>query len=176
MDSQKNVLSIDVGSGNFAVCAMVLPEIRLVRLENWRLGDSKANPASQLIDRLLEKFMSWQGWEEGTWTPDVVLIEQQMRGAHANLALAFAAYTYLKTRFPRACVKFVKPASKFKAFSKFVPIAEVAVPVEYAKRKRLAVKIADTILNDVLGTSLGTLCPDAKRDDLADAFLQSFCM
>lgn len=175
MEANKNVISIDVGSGNFAICAMVLPEIRLLKLESWRLGDSKAAPASQLIDRLLEKFNRWDAWDDG-WTPDVILIEQQMRGAHANLALAFAAYTYLKTRFPRASAKFVKPASKFKAFSKFVPLSEVAVPVEYAKRKRLAVKLTETILKDVLDLSLGDLCPGAKRDDLADAFLQSFCL
>jgi hypothetical protein len=167
----QNVLSIDVGSGNFAVCLLELPAIRLHKLENWRLGDAKALPASQLVDRMLAKLSAIQE------VPDVVLIEQQMRGAHVNLALAFGAYACLRTRFPQACVKFVKPANKFKDFAKFVPWNEdVVVPVEYAKRKRLAVKLADTLLQDYCGTTLGTLCPDAKKDDVADAFLQAFCV
>lgn len=167
----QRVLSIDVGSGNFAVCLLELPAIRLHYLENWRLGDAKALPASQIVDRMLAKLSQIQD------IPDVVLIEQQMRGAHVNLALAFGAYACLRTRFPQASVRFVKPANKFKGFAKFVPWNEdVLVPVEYAKRKRLAVKLADTLLQEHCGTTLGTLCPDGKRDDVADAFLQAFCV
>lgn len=172
-EQQRKVLSIDVGCGNFAVCLLELPAIRLRTLENWRLGDSKALPASQMVDRMLSKLDSLEE------TPDVVLIEQQMRGAHVNLALAFGAYTFSRIRFPKAEVRFVKPLCKFKGFANFVSIGEgdgVTVPVEYAKRKRLAVKLADSILKEHMNTSLETLCPDSKRDDVADAFLQAFCI
>ncbi len=169
--AQQRVLSIDVGSGNFAVCFLELPAIHLRYLENWRLGDAKALPASQLVDRMLEKLCALHD------IPDVVLIEQQMRGAHVNLALAFGAYACLRTRFPAATVKFIKPLLKFQGFAKFVPWnEEVIVPPEYAKRKRLAVKLADTLLQEHCGTTLGTVCPDGKRDDAADAFLQAFCV
>lgn len=165
------VLSIDVGCGNFAVCSLELPALKLGRLENWRLGDSKALPASQMVDRMLDRL------KELAETPDVVLIEQQMRGAHVNLALAFGAYAYFRTHCPLASVKFVKPSLKFKAFTKFVPWnEEVVVPVEYAKRKRLAVKLCDTLLENYLETNLQTLCGEGKKDDLADAFLQAFCV
>lgn len=168
---QKKVLSIDVGCGNFAVCMLELPSLKLHFLQNWRLGDAKALPASQMIDRMLAKL--------GTITllPDVVLIEQQMRGAHVNLALAFGAYAYFRSKYPEASVKFVKPSLKFKGFAEFVPWTDaVVVPVEYAKRKRLAVTLADALLKEYFNTCLQALCPDTKRDDVADAFLQAFCV
>lgn len=169
--AEQTVLSIDVGCGNFAVCLLELPAMRLGFLENWRLGDAKALPASQIVDRMLSKLASIQQ------TPDVVLIEQQMRGAHVNLAMAFAAYAHFRTRFPGKVVKFVKPVSKFKGFAKFASIGEpVTVPIQYAKRKRLAVALADSILQSHMGTSLQAVCPDSKQDDVADAFLQAFCV
>jgi len=176
------VLSIDIGKGNYALCAVSLPEVHVQRLECWRLGETKATPASQLIDRLLDHFKDWDLWSTG-WSPDVVLIEQQVRGAHINLALAFATYAHMKTRFPRATVRFVKPASKFKAFSKIVSLTDQVLcarvqnmaSLTYAKRKRLAVDIAEAILREKKQPDLTLHCPGTKKDDLADAFLQSFC-
>lgn len=181
----QRVLSIDIGRGNYAVCALNLsPEtVAVQRLELWRLGETKASPASQLIDRLLDKFRSWN--QTQTWAPTAVLIEQQVRGAHINLALAFATYTYFKTAFPTAVVKFVHPTVKFKGYANYVTLSEIDsleiakhTNLSYTKRKRFAVDLAEMVLkhtgHEPLAT-LCTLCPGAKKDDLADAFLQSFC-
>jgi hypothetical protein len=136
-------------------------------------------PASQLVDRLLERLRNWDVWEH--WTPDVVLIEQQMRGAHINLALAFATYAHFRTRFPATAttVRFVPPSLKFSAHAKFVANVDVGpVPTDYRKRKRFAVKLAQDILAAKGLPPLETLCPSAgaKKDDVADAFLQCFCL
>ncbi len=163
---------------------MVLPDIQIRRLESWRLGDTKAMPASALIDRLLKNMEEWDLWSTG-WAPDVVLIEQQMRGAHINIALAFATYTCMKLRFPHAIVKFVRPGSKFTAFVKFIALSDESVQkklhdksalLSYAKRKHLAVEVAESILRQQEQPNLQSHCPGAKKDDLADAFLQSFCV
>lgn len=179
-----NVLSIDVGKANYALCAADIDtsHVLVKRLECWRLGDTKAMPASQLIDTLVQNFQEWDLLQE--FTPNVVLIEQQIRGAHINLALAFATYTYMKTRFPTAIVKFVRPANKFKAFATFVTLSQEDQVIlnmsskatsDYVKRKRLAVKLTEIILQKTQQPDLQTLCPGAKKDDLADAFLQAFC-
>ena len=181
----KHVLSIDVGKGNYAICATTFDDshkfVRVQRLESWCIGDTKATPASGLIDRLLAKFQQWEYVE----TPDVVLIEQQMRGAHINLALAFASYTYFKTRFPNATVKFVPPGNKFKFYEKYVTfedpllvaeLSSVKTPLDYTQRKRYAVKLAEAILKETHQPNLGTFTDNKKKmDDIADAFLQSFC-
>ena len=170
------VLSVDVGCGHYAVCCATLPDVDVACLDCWRLGDTKSMPASRIVDRLLERFRDWSFLER--WSPDVVLIEQQMRGAHINLALAFATYTYFRTRWPDRVVRFVKPSLKLQAFANFVQGVEVqAVPSDYARRKRYAVKLAQDILKAKGLPSLEMLCPSAasKKDDLADAFLQCFC-
>lgn len=181
----KHVLSIDVGKGNYAICATQFNESQFVKitcLESWCIGDTKAAPASGLVDRLLVKFEQWDYFL--TSTPDVVLIEQQMRGAHINLALAFASYTYFKTRFPKAKVKFVPPGNKFKFYEKYVTLkdplllAELSAktPLDYTQRKRYAIKLAQAILKETHQPELQSFCPEkTKMDDLADAFLQSFC-
>lgn len=180
--SQK-VLSIDVGKGNYALCVSEFQDGRFVQitcLESWCIGDTKATPASGLIDRLLVKFQQWKYVE----TPDVVLIEQQMRGAHINLALAFASYAYFKTRLPNANVKFVPPGNKFKCYEKFIKLQDplllvelsAKTPLDYTQRKRYAVKLAEAILKETHQPKLATFTDNKKKmDDLADAFLQSFC-
>lgn len=180
-EDAKKVLSIDIGRGNYALCVMTLPTMHVERIESWRLGENKATPASQLIDRLLDHVAKWDLWKTG-WIPDVVLIEQQVRAAHINLALAFATYAHMKTRFPEARVKFVPPMSKFKAYAKFVTLPasmqlqQGGMPLSYAKRKSLAVDIAESILRETQQPALQVHCPGAKKDDLADALLQSFCI
>lgn len=182
------VLSIDIGRGNYAICATEFTPtsfVQILRLETWCIGNTKATPASGLIDRLLVKFQEWDFLESNNPAPHVVLIEQQMRGAHINLALAFASYTYFKTRLPQTTtVKFVPPSNKFKSYTKYVKLqdpllVDEIVPVDYTKRKRFAVKLAQAILKETHQPLLQTFClnPDQKKlDDLADAFLQSFCM
>lgn len=156
------------------------------RMQLWKLGETKATPASQLVDRLIDKFTKWDFWEEShEWTPTVVVIEQQVRGAHVNLALAFATYAYFKTRFQAAVVKFVHPSLKFKGFANYVTLqgqslelAKSTTTLTYTKRKRLAVELAEVLLEQTGHPPLATLCtllPGAKKDDIADAFLQSFC-
>lgn len=76
-------------------------------------------------------------------------------------------------------MRFAQPSLKFSAYARFVPGLPVApVPTEYAKRKRFAVRLAQDVLVATNLPSLETLCPssDAKKDDLADAFLQCFCV
>jgi hypothetical protein len=180
-----HVLSIDVGKGNYALCVSKFQNAQFVNitcLESWCIGDTKATPASGLIDRLLTKCKEWHVLQNHT--PNVVLIEQQMRGAHINLALAFASYAYFNTRFPHAKVKFVPPANKFKFYEKYVTIqdpsflAELSAktPLDYTQRKRYAVKLAQAILKETQQPNLETFTDNKKKmDDLADAFLQSFC-
>lgn len=170
------VLSIDIGCEHYALCLARLPQLRVDCLVRWRLGDPRASPASQLIDRLLDHFQQWEALSH--LAPDVVLIEQQMRGAHVNLALAFATYAHLKTRLPKARVRFVKPSDKFAAYRAFVDgVATREVPTAYAKRKRFAVQLAQDVLRAKGLPPLEALCPEAgaKKDDVADAFLQCFC-
>jgi hypothetical protein len=185
------VLSIDVGSGNYALCALTLAgassEFALDRLECWRLGDPKATPASGLLDRLLQRFQTWDLWTEGDWRPDRVLIEQQMRAAHANVALAFGTYAMLRTLCPNAEVRFVRPSRKFNGFREMLPALALPPPpppttttaasprTTHQGRKRLAVSLAEAILAQSGHPSLATTCPGQKKDDLADAFLQAFC-
>lgn len=180
-----HVLSIDVGRGNYAICATQFEESRFVKitcLESWCIGDTKALPASGLVDRLLKKCQEWHFFR--SHTPNIVLIEQQMRGAHINLALAFASYTYFKTRFPNAKVKFVPPGNKFKGYEKYVTLQDPLIlaelsaktPLDYTQRKRYAVKLAQAILKETQQPNLETFTANKKKmDDLADAFLQSFC-
>ena len=54
----------------------------------------------------------------------MVLIEQQIRGAHINLALAFSTYTAMKVRFPHATVRFVAPIAKFKGYESYLTFTE----------------------------------------------------
>lgn len=204
------VVSIDVGASNYGVCACTMAgtagtdagpvSFDIVRLESWCLGDRKAVPASFLVDRVLEQWQQWTLWQEqqsphGVWRPDRVVIEQQMRGAHVNLALAFATYAYFKLHHPAATVKFVPPAAKFKAYRKAFPgiaqaFPDASTPSAYHSRKRRAVAIADAILRGTNQPSLLSFGsqpqtqdqdPDhvssssIKKDDLADALLQAFC-
>ena len=204
------VVSIDVGASNYGVCACTMAEtdggaddagpvsLTIVRLESWFLGDRKAVPASFLVDRVLEQWQQWTLWQQqqeprgGAWQPDRVVIEQQMRGAHVNLALAFATYAYFKLQHPAATVKFVPPAAKFKAYRKAFPgiaqaFPDAAAPSAYHSRKRRAVAIADAILRETNQPSLlsfggqnqnhdqDQVSSSIKKDDLADALLQAFC-
>ena len=186
------VLSIDVGSGNYALCAITFAEVgafSVDRLECWRLGDPKATPASGLLDRLMERFRAWDLWTEGGWRPDKILIEQQVRGAHANMALAFGTYAMLRTLCPHAEARFVRPASKFNGFRERLPEQLLlALPPlllnpppsnnavsTHQGRKRLATSLAEAILAQTGHPPLATFCPGQKKDDLADAFLQAFC-
>lgn len=167
------VLSIDIGLSNYSLCALELPSIQVTTLELWNLGDSKVVPASQLIDRLLGKIQAWELWK--TWTPDTVLIEQQIRGAHINLALAFSTYTAMKMKFPGALVKFVTPMAKFKGYQSYLTLAEAKadIPKDYTGRKRHSVYLAKKILQQTFQDHW--LESRAKLDDLADSFLQAFC-
>ena len=185
MNKTTNVLSVDIGRGNYAVCALTLSSgphsVEVKRVELWRLGETKAMPASRLIDRLLDLFHNWDFWTmNADWVPSTVLIEQQVRGAHINLALAFATYTYFSVKFPTTTtVKFVSPSLKFKGFRNFVlpPQHErKCTNLTYAQRKKLAVELAEHVLEQTGNLPLCTLCPGAKKDDIADAFLQSFCV
>ena len=180
--ASRSVLSIDIGVKNFALCAIDLPAVVVRTLESWDLGDTKALPTSAIVDRLLCCFHEWEFLH--TWSPGLVLIEQQIRGAYVNLALAYSAYTYMKTRFPDATVKFVAPMAKFKAYETHIELNDAEIDKKkkdktsfstYTKRKRLAVDIAEAVLSHMGQPCLSTICPDVKKDDLADAFLQSFC-
>ncbi len=169
-----SVLSIDIGLSNYSLCALELPTIQVVVLDLWNLGDSKVVPASQLIDRLLAKIQAYELWE--SWTPTVVLIEQQIRGAHINLALAFSTYTAMKVRFPHATVRFVAPMAKFKGYESYLTLTDAnpkGIPKDYAGRKRHSVHLAKNILQQTFQDQW--LESRAKLDDLADAFLQAFC-
>jgi hypothetical protein len=174
------VLSVDVGTVNYAMCACTLPDVQVLHMESWRLGDMKAAPASFLVDRMLERWDTWCLANSG-WEPECVVIEQQMRGAHANLALAFSTYTYMRVRFPRSRIKFVGPAAKFKGYRKVLGSVAATFPdvppAGYSARKRMAVAIADAILVSFNQPRLATFCRDTdkKQDDIGDAFLQSFC-
>ena len=178
----RSILSIDIGATNFAVCAVDMPTVVVRNLECWNLGNIKAIPTTAILDRLLRCFQECNFLK--TWVPDVVLIEQQIRGAHVNLALAFSTYTYMKTRFPSAIVKFVTPMAKFTGYTAHIDLkdAEILGKIKdkassstYAKRKKHAVDIANAILLQTNQPDLQSHCPGLKQDDLADAFLQAFC-
>lgn len=177
-----SILSIDIGAANFAVCAIDMPAVVVRNLECWNLGNIKAIPTTAILDRLLRCFQEWNFLK--TWVPDVVLIEQQIRGAHVNLALAFSTYTYMKTRFPSAVVKFVTPMAKFTGYTAHIELKDAVILEKikdkassstYAKRKKHAVDIANAILLETKQPDLQSHCPGLKQDDLADAFLQAFC-
>jgi hypothetical protein len=175
------VLSVDVGTANYAICACTFsPMPTLVLVDIWRLGDTKAVSASSLVDRLIERWQSCSLFSQG-WVPDTVVIEQQMRGAHINLALAFSTYAFFKTRYPDTNTKFVNPLAKFKAYRKtqleVAPRFTETPPRSYLARKREAVAIADAILAKHNERSLASFCEGKpwKLDDIADAFLQTFC-
>jgi len=180
-----SVLSIDIGVSNFAICALELPTVVVRSMECWNLGNTKAVPTSAIVDRLLEIFNTTCKCFQMGWVPDIVLIEQQVRGAHVNLALGFSTYAYMKTRFPDATVKFVPPSAKFTGYANFIDITDDTIIQKlqdkasfstYTKRKRLAIEISEVLLRQMHQPSLQTLCPGIKQDDLADAFLQAFCI
>lgn len=181
--SATSVLSIDIGVQNFALCAVDMPAVVVRKLEGWNLGNTKALPTSAIVDRLLRRFEDWDFFQ-GEWVPEVVLIEQQVRGAHVNLALAFSTYTYMKGRFPSATVKFVNPMTKFTGYSAHIVLEDADIVRKtqdkaslstYSKRKKHAVDVAHAILVQTQQPSLQSHCPGKKQDDVADAFLQAFC-
>lgn len=178
----RSILSVDIGATNFAVCAVEIPTVVVQKLECWNLGNIKALPTTGIVDRLLRCFQDWDFLK--TWAPDVVLIEQQIRGAYVNIALAFSTYTYMKSRFPDAIVKFVTPMAKFTGYIAHIVLEDADILKKtkdktsvstYAKRKKHAVDIAHAILLQRNQPSLQSHCPGKKQDDLADAFLQAFC-
>lgn len=177
MGTSRRVLSIDVGATHYAVCAVTFQGGGTLQpcidyLDSWYLGDVKAVPASRLVDRLVERMTGWE-FLQTTWQggPSTILIEQQMRGAHVNVALAFSTYSLFRVLFPSAETRFVPPLAKFTVASQTY---EEAVPKGYQARKRFAIKTANRILQDLGLSSLADRCPGQKQDDLADAFLQAF--
>ena len=54
------------------------------------------------------------------------------------------------------------------------PLGEV--PKAYGARKRFAVDLAVTLLRETGQPELQSFCPGSKKDDLADALLQAFCV
>jgi Holliday junction resolvasome RuvABC endonuclease subunit len=176
----KRVLSVDIGKLHYGVCAMEFDgeDVRLVDLRVIALGERSAIPITGLIDRMIGF------WDEGyellqSWSPDEVVIEQQMNNAPTNIALAFSTYTLFRSR--GIAVRIVRAASKFSAWRNHKHLADaippVEVPKEYSARKRAAVLLTEAILECIGSLSLGTYpgCGGSKKDDAADAFLQSFC-
>ena len=180
-----NVLSFDIGVSNFAVCALRVYNkedkkgFDVIRLQVWNLGNQRAVPAYQFVDRLIEHIHAWELLESG-WMPDKILIEQQVKGAHMNVALAFSAYALCKIEFPHACTRFVHPLEKLKGFKRYIDLpGELGqiekLPNDYKGRKRLAIVLAEEILKSAGHDALYKQCPGFKQDDIADALLQSFC-
>lgn len=176
----RHVLSIDVGVRNYAVCAVNIDEttFEVLRLQTWDLGDAKAVPASQLIDRLLQRFEQWEFLR--SWAPEMVVVEQQLRGAHLNMALGFATYTWARTR--GYTTRFVRPLTKFRAWKRF-PIdndtrslgTRISTPPKaYRERKRLSIDLCQALLEHTGQPLLSVWCSaSTKQDDLADALLQA---
>ena len=172
----RRVLSIDVGANHYALCALSIsnsstPTIQA--LESWNLGNVQAVPASRLVDRMMERFAKWSVLE--TFRPTHVLIEQQMRGAHVNIALGFATYSFLKVLFPQADTRFVRPLAKFATSQTKPLLTNNPIPKGYQQRKRFTVRIAERVLMECGLPSLCEMCPEVKKDDIADAFLQALC-
>lgn len=187
-----NILSFDIGVGNFGVCAMTVQDHKPLQtwLENWCLAEARAVSSSVMIDRMLQRLHAWELLSTKEWQPHRIVIEQQLRGAHINLAMAYALYTWSRLTYPSVRVEFVRPSRKLTYWKTFLPDWQTLFPSDmdmnpttYYGRKKLSVQIARTLLRDVYPNTLseGATHPFwkedgvCKKDDMADAFLQAFC-
>lgn len=185
--ARRRVLSIDIGRTHYAMCCMdflgpdTLP--RLVDLRLVQLGEGNAVPMTAMVDRMIGMLGTYeyarvhaQAQEPAL---DTVLIEQQMRAAPQNLVLAFSTYTFFRTQ--GVTVKMVRPSEKFQGWKHWCH--DVLVPdfgesgKSYAQRKKASVDLAQILLDRVCGQKLQDfVTAGQKLDDVADAFLQSFCV
>lgn len=176
------VLSFDIGRLHLGVCAIEFGEgtamPRLVDLRCVRLADAGAAPATAIVDRLLV-FLD-EGYDVlERWTPDVVLLEQQMSSAPMNVAIAFAAYAVFRSRGIEC--RMVRARDKFGAFARHPAFrtpgspSPAPPPETYHARKRASVALADQLLALMGHGPVREFSGcGQKPDDGADAFLQSF--
>lgn len=177
------VLSVDIGSCHYGICAVELADEQIPVLLDLRvvsLGDRGSVSTGGLVERLVRFYQTDYQLLQTGWAPDVVLIEQQMRAAPNNLALAFATMTFFLTRYgsPPCRVRWVRPTQKFTAYRKYWPSVEAPPDRQtYQQRKKASVLLANTIL-DLMGMPSLHLHPgcEDKQDDAADALLQAFCV
>lgn len=180
------VLSFDIGRLNLGVCAIELGSDstkapRLVDLRCVRLADAGSAPATAVVDRFLQ-FIDEEYEVLGSWSPDVVLLEQQMASAPINTALAFSAYALFRSRGIEC--RMVRARDKFGAFARhpfFLASpgspSPVPPPETYHARKRASIALADALLGIMGHRGVRTFpgCGEGgKADDGADAFLQTF--
>jgi len=174
------VLSVDIGRTHYALCCLDMTradsKVTLVDLRLVKLGDSSAVPLTTLVDRMICILEEYPPFAEKS--PDCVLIEQQMRAAPKNLALAFATYTYFRAR--GVLVKMVRPSQKFEGWRTWCPALEMPradhSKQSYYQRKKASVSLAQAVLDHLGMPLLETHVADGhKLDDVADSFLQALC-
>ena len=200
-DSSTNVLSIDIGiksfscvAGTFSTrdnlvckCAPVVvdnrtkPIVRSIEITdvfNVNLGEKQGIKSLDALIAVWDNFSIFQ-----FWTPDVILIENQVRKATLNMALSFATYTLAKQKFPSCQAKFVPAKNKFRGYVHFFPNASKPQSLKtYKDRKKEAVRLSNEILQEYFGvSSIQQLSRSEasddklrKLDDISDSFLQLF--
>lgn len=177
----KKVLSIDIGCLHLGLCGMEFSseKPRLVDLRVVFLGDKKAAPATTFVDRLITYFDEEYELLK-TWSPDCVLIEQQVSAASLNLILAFSVYTLFRSR-GMDC-RLVRAAEKFQGWKRHSSLDEARQVIPdvlktYYTRKKASVTQANELLRVMGCVDITSYpgCTKEKADDAADAFLQAFC-
>lgn len=199
------VLSIDIGTVNYVACAIEFSNsrdevknvaqcslvnilgsnysyVKLVDIFSVNMGQGKKTTTA--IDTLILLWPDLLLLQ--CWTPDVVLIESQYKGAPTNLALAYSTYTLCRRSFPHANIRFVAPMNKFFGYKSFFPdLQHDSLNLRtYSQRKQTAVCLTSRILEQYFGTSINDIyrsegLPNrttTKIDDACDAFLQTFCV
>jgi ribosome-associated toxin RatA of RatAB toxin-antitoxin module len=197
-----NVLSIDIGVVNMAFFAMEMSQsdaqkeanckntvvtgkcidhVNIVDFFHLNLGSHLKG--LQCIDNLAKVWGNLVLFQ--CWTPDIVLIEMQVKYAVKNKLLSIATYTLCKQMFPECSVKFVRPLSKFEGYKRFFPSIHVPFKLSnYRQRKKAAVDITKDILDkhfnhqtiESMSRSEASDEIVKKLDDFSDAFLQAFCI
>lgn len=198
------VLSIDIGTVNYVACAVELSDTQFdspntapciavsvsgISYNNVKIVDifsvnmGHGNKTTTAMDTLIQIWPDLVLFQ--CWTPDVVLIESQYKGAPTNLSLAYSTYTLCRCSFPSCTIRFVAPMNKFFGYTHFFPAIEQSINLRtYSQRKQSAIYLTSQILEKHFGTNISNIyrsegLPNratTKLDDACDAFLQTFCV
>jgi hypothetical protein len=154
---KKLCLSIDVGYKNFAY-ALIEIDTPTWTLKDWNcldlsLGSKGKQGWEKNVTSFLKSFMTDEALTD-------IIFEQQF--VAFNQILAAFIKGYMTKAFPNATIKSVAPASK-----------GVKEKLNYRQRKQLSVDRVEKLKEKISPQLFSTWKERLKKDDMADAFIQS---
>lgn len=152
-----NILSIDVGIKNFAVCLMNKEEIIF-----WEIFELQKNCKKLLWDRIMLNLKNKLQHIIDLYKVDQVLIERQMN-ARMRMVSVGALMFFMSNNIP---AEIVSATEKLKHTGK---------NKSYAERKKLAICLTRFyLLQERYHPWIQYFNSHKKKDDLSDSFLYSF--